>query len=207
MGLWRVWKKGMFFSLLFVLAVLTLLTVFYLTDKVDFSGSVSSEQYNSLKKRYHTELARLAKMNRQYSRKLSDAKKKLHEVLEERDALEHEKSRLLLMLEKLEKRWDAAAIRGDAEKIVKRYARSWLVRINQLRNDSIRDVSEARDAFIEETNQVIEGLKEDFPGDAFIARMNYCTVTSNVRKDVIKAKEKLHEVSKHLKEYYTEIYE
>jgi hypothetical protein len=76
------------------------------------------------------------------------------------------------------------------------------MRISDLKSDYVKEGATARGALIDEVNEIIKGLKEDFSGDTFISTIDYCTITSNVKKDIVRAKKKLGSISAHLREYY-----
>jgi hypothetical protein len=106
------------------------------------------------------------------------------------------------MLEKLEQRVNQSPLASDGEKMIRKFALSWLRRISELRDQYVLEGASARDAFVSEVNQIIEGLKEDFSGDSFLSQVRDCTVSSNITKDIKNAQKKLDTISKHLREYY-----
>jgi hypothetical protein len=141
-------------------------------------------------------------MNQELSLRLSQVQEKVGEIVRERDSLREDKSQLLFMLEKLEKQSNVFKTASTAEEGMRKFAQSWLMRISDLKSDYVKEGATARDALIDEVNEIIKGLKEDFSRDTFISTIDYCTITSNVKKDIVRAKKKLGSISAHLREYY-----
>ena len=195
-------QKNRLTKVLLVLFVAALLVITYINIYGPFNGSVSRKHYESLKNTYDKEVERLSELNRELKNQLSGIREKLNEITEERDSLEHDKSQLLFMLEKLEQRVNDSPLASDGEKMIRKFALSWLRRISELRDQYVLDGASARDAFVGEVNQIIEGLKEDFSGDSFLSQVRDCTVSSNISKDIKTAQKKLDTISKHLREYY-----
>ena len=189
-------------KVLLTLFALVILVIAYVTIYGKFSVSISPEHYESLKNTYEMEMAKLTRLNRELNSQLSRIRKQLDETTEERDSLEHDKSQLLFMLEKLEERVDKLNIASDGEKMIRKFAQSWLMRISELRAEYIAEGSAARDAFVDEVNRIVEGLKEDFSEDSFLSQVRACTTSSNIKKDIKNAQKKLDTISKHLREYY-----
>ena len=195
-------KKNRLTKVLLILFIAALLVITYINIYGIFNGSVSRKHYESLKNTYDKEVGRLSELNRELKNQLSGIKEKLNEIAKERDSLEHDKSQLLFMLEKLEQRVNQSPLASDGEKLIRKFALSWLRRISELRDQYVLEGASARDAFVSEVNQIIEGLKEDFSGDAFLSQVRDCTVSSNITKDIKNAQKKLDTISKHLREYY-----
>jgi uncharacterized coiled-coil protein SlyX len=195
-------KKNRLTKVLLILFVTALLVITYINIFGIFNGSVSRKHYESLKNTYDKEVKRLSELNRELKNQLSVIKEKLNEITEKRDSLENDKSQLLFMLEKLEQRVNQSPLANDGEKIIRKFALSWLRRISELRDQYVLEGASARDAFVGEVNQIIEGLKEDFSGDSFLSQVRDCTVSSNITKDIKAAQKKLDTISKHLREYY-----
>jgi predicted RNase H-like nuclease (RuvC/YqgF family) len=195
-------KKSRIPKVLLVLFLGGILVVGYLVIYGIFSGSISPERYESLKNTYKAEIEKLTKLNRELKNQLSQIREKLEKMTEERNSLQNDKSQLLYMLEKLEQRVNQSPFASDGEKMIRKFALSWLRRISELRDQYVLGGASARDAFIGEVNQIIEGLKEDFSGDSFLSQVRDCTVSSNITKDIKTAQKKLDAISKHLREYY-----
>jgi DNA repair exonuclease SbcCD ATPase subunit len=195
-------KKNRIPKVLLVLCLGGILVGGYLAIFGIFSGSISPEHYESLKKTYKAEVEKLTKMNSELKNQLSRIRQKLEKMTEERDSLENDKSQLLYMLEKLEKRVDKSNLASEGEKMIRKFALSWLARISELRDQYVTEGVNARDVFVGEVNQIIEGLKEDFSEDSFFSQVRDCTVSSNITKDIKNAQKKLDTISKHLREYY-----
>ena len=202
MPLWKLIKKNRLTKVLLILFVVTLLMITYLTIYGKFTGSLSPQHYESLKNTYKMEKEKLAKLNRELNNQLSQIRKKLDETIEERDALEHDKSQLLFMLEKLERQANKLNLSSDGEKMIRKFAQSWLMRISELKTEYTTEGAEARDALVHEVNRIIEGLKEDFSADSFLSQVSDCTKSSNIKKDIKNAQKKLDAISNHLREYY-----
>ena len=203
MPFWFPFKKSRSLKLFLVFSGLIFLGVMFLRVYGGLSDSVPQKDFESIKKYYHEELARLKKMNKELRLRLTQMQDKVGEIVQERDSLQEDKSQLLFMLEKLEKQSNVFKTASTAEESVRKFAQSWLVRINDLKNDYIPEGTTARDALIDEVNEIIKGLQEDFSGDTFISRIDYCTITSNVQKDIARAQKKLVSLSEHLREYYS----
>ncbi len=195
-------KKNRVPKVMLVLFIGGILVVGYFAVYEIFSGSISPERYESLKNTYKTEIEKLTKLNRELKNQLSQIREKLEKMTKERDSLEDDKSQLLFMLEKLEQRLNDSHLASDGEKMIRKFALSWLTRIAELREKYVKDGTGARDAFVAEVNQIIKGLKEDFFEDAFLSQVRDCSVSSNITKDIKNAQEKLDTISKHLREYY-----
>jgi hypothetical protein len=189
-------------KVLLIVFVAALLVITYINIYGTFNGSDSRKHFESLKNRYEKEVERLSELNRELKSELSGIREKLHAITEERNSLEHDKSQLLFMLEKLEQRVNKSHLASDGEKMIRKYALSWLTRISELRDRYITDGANARDAFVDEVNHIIEGLKEDFSEDSFLSQVRDCTISSNITKDIKNAQKKLDTISKHLREYY-----
>ena len=185
-----------------ILVVATLLVAAYLIISGKFTGSVSPEPYESLKKTYEREVEKLAKLNRELIKQLAQIRERLEEISEERDSLEHDKSQLLFMLEKLEQRVNNSNLASEGEKMIRKFAQSWLMRISDLKDGYIQEGAASRDELVSEVNKIIGGLKEDFSEDSFLSQVRDCTISSNFRKDIKNAQEKLDALSTHLREYY-----
>ncbi len=195
-------KKNRLTKVLLILFVAALLVITYINIYGKFNGSVPRKHYESLKNTYEMEVKGLSELNRELKSQLSRIKEKLNEITEERDSLEHDKSQLLFMLEKLEKRLNQSQLASDGEKMIRKYALSWITRISELREKYVTDGAGARDVFVAEVNQIIKGLKEDFSEDSFFSQVRDCSVSSNITKDIKNAQEKLDTIRKHLREYY-----
>jgi DNA repair exonuclease SbcCD ATPase subunit len=202
MPFWFSLKKSRSLRLFLVFFGVILLAVMFLSVYGNLSDSIPRKDYESIKNYYREECAKLREMNKELSLRLSEIQEKIREIVKERDSLKEDKSQLLFMLEKLEKQSNVLKTASTAEESIRKFAQSWLMRINELKNEYIKEGTTARDALIDEVNEIIEGLKEDFPGDAFISKIDYCTITSNVKKDIVHAKKKLGSISAHLREYY-----
>ena len=199
---WRLMKKKPVPKVLFMLFLGGILVVGYLTIYGIFSGSISPERYESLKNTYKTEIEKLKELNRELKNQLSQIREKLEKMTEERDSLENDKSQLLFMLEKLEQRVNRSNLARDGEKMIRKFALSWLMRISELRDQYVAEGASARDAFVNEVNQIVEGLKEDFSEDSFFSQVRDATISSNITKDIKSAQKKLDTISEHLREYY-----
>ena len=195
-------KKNRLPKVPLILVVATLLVAAYLIISGKFTGSVSPEHYESLKNTYDREVEKLAKLNRELNKQLVQIREKLEEISEERDSLENDKSQLLFMLEKLEQRVNNSNLASEGEKMIRKFAQSWLMRISDLKDGYIQEGAASRDALVGEVNKIIEGLKEDFSEDSFLSQVRDCTISSNFRKDIKNAQEKLDALSTHLREYY-----
>jgi peptidoglycan hydrolase CwlO-like protein len=195
-------KKSRVPKVLLVFFLGGILVVGYLVIYGIFSGSISPERYESLKNTYKAEIEKLTKLNSELKNQLSQIREKLEKITEERNSLKNDKSQLLYMLEKLEQRVDKSNLASEGEKMIRKFALSWLTRISELRDQYVIDGASARDAFVGEVNQIIEGLKEDFSEDSFLSQVRDCTVSSNITKDIKTAQKKLDTISKHLREYY-----
>ena len=195
-------KKNRVPKVLLILFLGGILVVGYLTIYGIFSGSISPERYESLKNTYKTKIEKLTELNRELKNQLSQIREKLERMTEERDSLENDKSQLLYMLEKLEERVDKSHLASDGEKMIRKFVLSWLMRISELRDKYVAEGASARDAFVSEVNQIVEGLKEDFSEDSFLSQVRDCTISSNITKDIKNAQKKLDTISKHLREYY-----
>lgn len=195
-------KKGRFLKLFLVFFAVILLAVIFLSLYENRSGSIPRKDFESLKSFYREEFVKLKEMNEELSLRLAQLQGKIAELARERDSLQEDKSRMLFMLEKLEKQANVLHSASTAEDSIEKFARSWLLRISELKNEYVKEGTAARDALISEVNEIIRGLKEDFSGDAVIGKINYCRVTSSVKKDMDDAKKKLAAISAHLREYY-----
>ena len=189
-------------KVLLILFVAALLVITYINIYGKFNGSVYRKHYDSLKNTYDKEVERLSELNRKLKSQLSGIKEKLNTITEERDSLENDKSQLLYMVEKLELRVNQSPLAGDGEKMIRKFALSWLARISDLRDQYVTDGAGARDVFIGEVNQIIEGLKEDFSEDSFFSQVRDCTISPDFKKDIKNAQKKLDGISTHLREYY-----
>jgi hypothetical protein len=202
MPFWFPLKKSRSLKLFLVFAGVIFLGVMFLRIYGNLSDSVPHKDYESIKKYYREELAQLKEMNQELSLRLSQVQEKFGEIVRERDSLREDKSQLLFMLEKLEKQSNVFKTASTAEEGMRKFAQSWLMRISDLKSDYVKEGATARDALIDEVNEIIKGLKEDFSRDTFISTIDYCTITSNVKKDIVRAKKKLGSISAHLREYY-----
>jgi hypothetical protein len=202
MPFWFPLKKSRSLKLFLVFAGVIFLGVMFLRIYGNLSDSVPHKDYESIKKYYREELAQLKEMNQELSLRLSQVQEKVGEIVRERDSLREDKSQLLFMLEKLEKQSNVFKTASTAEEGMRKFAQSWLMRISDLKSDYVKEGATARDALIDEVNEIIKGLKEDFSRDTFISTIDYCTITSNVKKDIVRAKKKLGSISAHLREYY-----
>ena len=97
-------KKNRLPRVLIILFVGGLLVAAYVIIYGKFTGSISSEHYESLKNTYNLEVEKLTKLNRQLNKQLAQIRERLEETTKERNSLENDKSQLLFMLEKLEQR-------------------------------------------------------------------------------------------------------
>ena len=174
----------------------------YLIIYGKFTGSISPEHYESLTNTYNREVEKLARLNRELNKQLAQIREKLEETTEERNSLENDKSQLLFMLEKLEQRVNTSNLASEGEKMIRKFAQSWLMRISELKDEYIQEGAASRDAFVDEVNKIIEGLKEDFSEDSFLSQVRDCTISSNFKKDIKNAQKKLDTISTHLREYY-----
>jgi DNA repair exonuclease SbcCD ATPase subunit len=202
MPFWFSFKKSRSLKLFLVFFGVIFLGVMFLRVYGDLFDSVPQKDYESIKNYYREELAKLKEMNQELSLRLSQMQEKVGEIVKERDSLQEDKSQLLFMLEKIEKQSNVLKTASTAEDSIRKFAQSWLMRIDELKSDYVKEGATARDALIDEVNEIIKGLKEDFSGDAFISKIDYCRITSNVKKDIVKAKKKLGSISAHLREYY-----
>ena len=187
---------------LLILFVVILLVAAYLIIYGKFTGSISPEYYESLTNTYNREVEKLARLNRELNKQLAQIREKLAETTEERNSLENDKSQLLFMLEKLEQRVNTSNLASEGEKMIRKFAQSWLMRISELKDEYIQEGAASRDAFVDEVNKIIEGLKEDFSEDSFLSQVRDCTSSSNFKKDIKNAQKKLDTISTHLREYY-----
>ena len=203
MPFWFPLKKSRSLKLFLVFAGVIFLGVMFLRIYGNLFDTIPHKDYESIKKYYREELAQLKEMNQELSLRLSQVQEKVGEIISERDSLQDDKSQLLFMLEKLEKQSNVFKTANSAEESIRRFARSWLMRINELKDEYVKEGTSARDALIEEVNEIIKGLQEDFSGDTFISTIDYCTITSNVKKDIVHAQKKLGSISAYLREYYT----
>ena len=112
-------------------------------------------------------------MNQELSLRLSQMQEKVGEIVRERNSLQDDKSQLLFMLEKLEKQSNVFKTASTAEEGIRKFAQSWLMRISDLKSDYVKEGATARGALIDEVNEIIKGLKEDFSGDTFISTIDY----------------------------------
>jgi predicted RNase H-like nuclease (RuvC/YqgF family) len=202
MPFWFPLKKSRSLKLFLVFAGVIFLGVMFLRIYGNLFDSVPHKDYESIKNYYREELAQLKEMNQELSLRLSQVQEKVGEIVRERDSLQEDKSQLLFMLEKLEKQSNVFKTASTAEEGMRKFAQSWLMRISDLKSDYVKEGATARDALVDEVNEIIKGLKEDFSGDTFISTIDYCTITSNVKKDIVRAKKKLGSISAHLREYY-----
>ena len=202
MPFWFPLKKSRSLKLFLVFSGVIFLGVMFLRVYGGLFDSVPQKDYESIKKYYREELAQLKEMNQELSLRLSQVQEKFGEIVRERDSLREDKSQLLFMLEKLEKQSNVFKTASTAEEGMRKFAQSWLMRISDLKSDYVKEGATARDALIDEVNEIIKGLKEDFSRDTFISTIDYCTITSNVKKDIVRAKKKLGSISAHLREYY-----
>lgn len=202
MPFWLLFKKSRSLKLFLVFFGVLFLAVMFLRIYGDLSDTIPHKDYESIKKYYREELAELKEMNQELSLRLAQMQEKVGEIVRERDSLKEDRSQLLFMLEKLEKQSNVLKTASTAEDSMRKFAQSWLMRINELKNNYVQEGAVARDALINEVNEIIKGLKEDFSRDAFISTIDYCTITSNVKKDILRAKKKLGSISAHLREYY-----
>ena len=203
MPVWFPLKKSRSLKLFLVFSGVIFLGVMFLRIYGNLPDAIPHKDYESIKNYYREELAELKEMNQALSLRLSQMQEKVGEIVRERDSLQEDKSQLLFMLEKLEKQSNVVKTASTVEERIKNFARSWLMRIDELKSDYVNEGAPARDALIDEVNEIIKGLKEDFSGDAFISKIDYCAITSNVKKDIAQAKKKLGSISTHLREYYT----
>ena len=185
-----------------MLFVVVLLVAAYLIIYGKFTGSISPEHYESLTNTYNREVEKLARLNRELNKQLAQIRRKLEEITEERNSLENDKSQLLFMLEKLEQRVNTSNLASEGEKMIRKFAQSWLMRISDLKDGYIQEGAASRDALVGEVNKIIEGLKEDFSEDSFLSQVRDCTISSNFKEDIKNAQKKLDAISTHLREYY-----
>jgi len=202
MPFWFPLKKSRSLKLFLVFAGVIFLGVMFLRIYGNLFDSVPHKDYESIKKYYREELAQLKEMNQELSLRLSQVQEKVGEIVRERDSLQEDKSQLLFMLEKLEKQSNVFKTASTAEEGMRKFAQSWLMRISDLKSDYVKEGATARDALVDEVNEIVKGLKEDFSRDTFISTIDYCTITSNVKKDIVRAKKKLGSIGAHLREYY-----
>ena len=202
MPFWFPLKKSRSLKLFLVFAGVIFLGVMFLRIYGNLFDSVPHKDYESIKKYYREELAQLKEMNQELSLRLSQVQEKVGEIVRERDSLQEDKSQLLFMLEKLEKQSNVFKTASTVEEGMRKFAQSWLMRISDLKSDYVKEGATARDALVDEVNEIVKGLKEDFSRDTFISTIDYCTITSNVKKDIVRAKKKLGSISAHLREYY-----
>lgn len=202
MPFWFPLKKSRSLKLFLVFAGVIFLGVMFLRIYGNLFDTIPNKDYKSIKNYYREELAQLKEMNQELSLRLSQVQEKVGEIVRERDSLQEDKSQLLFMLEKLEKQSNVFKTASTAEEGIRRFAQSWLMRISDLKSDYVKEGATARDALVDEVNEIVKGLKEDFSGDTFISTIDYCTITSNVKKDIVRAKKKLGSISAHLREYY-----
>jgi len=203
MPFWFPLKKSRSLKLFLIFSGVIFLGVMFLRIYGNLFDTIPHKDYESIKNHYREELAQLKKMNQELSLRLSQMQEKVGAIVRERDSLQEDKSQLLFMLEKLEKQSNVFKTASTVEESIKKFARSWLMRIDELKSDYVNEGATARDALIDEVNEIIEGLKEDFSGDTFISKTDYCTITSNVKKDIAQAQKKLSSISAHLREYYS----
>ena len=202
MPFWFPLKKSRSLKLFLVFAGVIFLGVMFLRIYGNLFDTIPHKDYESIKKYYREELAQLKEMNQELSLRLSQVQEKVGEIVRERDSLQEDKSQLLFMLEKLEKQSNVFKTASTAEEGMRKFAQSWLMRISDLKSDYVKEGATARDALVDEVNEIVKGLKEDFSRDTFISTIDYCTITSNVKKDIVRAKKKLGSISAHLREYY-----
>ena len=203
MSFWFPLKKSRSLKLFLVFSGVIFLGVMFLRFYGNLSDTIPNKNYESIKNYYREELTELKKMNQELSLRLAQMQEKIGEIVRERDSLQEDKSQLLFMLEKLEKQSNVFKTASFAEESMRKFARSWVMRIDGLKSDYVREGTAARDALIDEVNEILKGLKEDFSGDAVISKTDYCTITSNVKKDIIQAQKKLAAISAHLRAYYS----
>ena len=202
MPFWFPLKKSRSLKLFLVFAGVIFLGVMFLRIYGNLFDSVPHKDYESIKNYYREELAQLKEMNQELSLRLSQVQEKVGEIVREWDSLQEDKSQLLFMLEKLEKQSNVFKTASTAEEGMRKFAQSWLMRISDLKSDYVKEGATARDALVDEVNEIVKGLKEDFSRDTFISTIDYCTITSNVKKDIVRAKKKLGSIGAHLREYY-----
>jgi hypothetical protein len=202
MPFWFPLKKSRSLKLFLVFAGVIFLGVMFLRIYGNLFDTIPHKDYESIKKYYREELAQLKEMNQELSLRLSQVQEKVGEIVRERDSLQEDKSQLLFMLEKLEKQSNVFKTASTAEEGMRKFAQSWLMRISDLKSDYVKEGATARDALVDEVNEIVKGLKEDFSRDTFISTIDYCTITSNVKKDIVRAKKKLGSIGAHLREYY-----
>jgi uncharacterized coiled-coil protein SlyX len=144
---------------------------------------------------------RLHEVNQALSEQVGTLQEELRLISAERDRLKEDKAQLLYMVEKLQQQAVQTSVpdpeHGAREKVV----RSWLLRISELRNATIPGKAESRDTYVNQVNEVVRGLKEDFAEDAFIMEMGYAKTSPQVKSDIRAAQRKLDLVIKYLRAY------
>lgn len=120
---------------------------------------------------------------------------------QERDRLREDKAQLLFMVEKLQQQSVKASAESREGGVNAKVARSWLVRISDLRNAGVVEKSASRNDYVKEVNEVIRGLKEDFAEDTFIMGIGYAKTSSRIKADIVAAQKKLDDIITYLRAY------
>ncbi len=148
----------------------------------------------------HPEM-KLHEANQELLARMRALQEELRLTSEERDRLREDKAQLLYMVEKLQQQSVKASAESREGDVNAKVARSWLVRISDLRNAGIVEKSASRNDYVKEVNEVIRGLKEDFAEDTFIMGIAYAKTSSRIKADIVAAQKKLDDIITYLRAY------
>lgn len=157
----------------------------------------------SLQRECDRRVESINRVNRELSARIAQIQEELRITAEERDSLKEDKSQLLFMVEKLEQQSGGLPSPAKSGSPAAKTVRSWQARIAELRNARLPENAAGRNEYINDVNEVVRGLKEDFAGDVFITGIGYSKTTSSVKSDIIAAQRKLDGIAKYLKATYS----
>lgn len=165
--------------------------------------SITLRDHNGIQRDCDRRIESMNEMNRELSARLAGLQEELRVTAEERDSLKQDKAQLLFMVKKLEQQSGRFSSPGKEGSPGKKIVRSWLVRIAELRNAQVPDDAPSINGYINEVNEVVRGLKEDFSEDPFIMGIGYSKTSSPVKNGIRSAHKKLDEITEHLSSSYS----
>ena len=199
MNSWRWSRNNISTRLLVCLAVFIAVLSFVIYRYAGNSLPAGGEE--SLQHGGENPATDLNEVNQELSARISRLQEELRLITEERDRLKEDKTQLLYMVDKLQQQSMKPAARGQKSGASEKVVRSWLVRLSELSNVKIPETAAPRDAYVKEVNEVVRGLKEDFPSDTFIMGIGYAKTSSRGKSDINAARQKLDDIMRYLSAY------
>lgn len=200
---WSTLRNRVYGRLMLIVCLTLLIAFIFFNSYKHPAGSVPRNDYASLQKECNNRIESMSEVNQELSAQIARLQEELRLTEGERESLKQDRAQLLFMVEKLEQQSGTFSSLGKGSSLSKKIVRSWLVRIAELRNAQVQDEAPSRNEYINEVNEVVRGLKEDFTEDVFILGIGYSKTTSSVKRDISAAQKKLDDITKHLSASYS----